>query len=295
MKLQVVRANHINFTCYTRGAGKELLLMLHGFPDDAATMLRLMESLDTDRFTLVAPHLRGLGPSSRAPDRRYLYRELGQDVLGLIEALGFEQAHVYAHDFGALAGYAASQLAPERITHLIAASIPPPVTFVRNLPRSPRQIARSWHILLMQIPWLGKRLLGAQDEALVSILWRLWSPGWRWERDRLAKVKNTLNRQGAKGTIVRYYRGLLLDALLDHAAWRSSFTLAMRPIQSPTSVVHGVRDGCMGSEMFRGIEHAFLDGTPHRVYTLEDCGHFPHLERLERVRGVILRGAPTLD
>lgn len=294
MKLQVVRANHINFTCYMHGEGSELLLLLHGFPDDAATMLRLMESLDRERFTVVAPHMRGLGPSSRAPDRRYLYRELGQDVLGLIEALGFEQAHLYGHDFGALAGYAASQLAPERITHLIAASIPPPVTFALNLPRSPKQVARSWHILLMQVPWLGKYLLSAQDEALVSILWRLWSPGWRWERDRLAKVKNTLNRQGAKGTVVRYYRGLLLDAVLDPAAWRASFALARRPLQSPTSILHGVRDGCVGPEMFRHVERAFLKGTPHLVYTLDECGHFPHLERLERVRGIILRGPPSL-
>ncbi len=292
MKLQVVRANGINFTCYVHGHGPKLLLMLHGFPDDAATMLRLMDSLPTEQFTMVAPHMRGLGPSSKAPDRRYLYALLGEDVLGLIDAFGAETAHLYGHDFGALACYAAAQLGPDRIEHLITASVPPPRTFLHNLPKQPRQFARSWHIFMMQIPWLGKALLGAQDDALVSLLWRLWSPGWRWQRDRLAKVKNSLNRKGARGTVVRYYRALLLDALLDPRAWQQSFKLSMELIRVPSTVIYGDRDGCVGKGMFKKLHRSFALMTPVRPVLLKGCGHFPHLECLEQVKDVILEGPP---
>lgn len=293
VKLHVVRANGIMFTSYVHGDGPELMVLLHGFPDDAATMLRLMQSLPTERFTLVAPHMRGLGPTSRAQDRRYQYADLGQDVLGLIDAFGAERAHVYGHDFGALAGYAAAQLAPEKIIHLTAASVPPPSTFVANLSRHPGQLARSWYIGLMQIPWLGKQMWRAQDEALVSLLWRTWSPGWSWEPDRLSMVKNSLSRRGARGTIVRYYRGLLLDALLDHKAWRASWDLAMTPIAAPTTVLHGARDGCIGPEMYERVAQAF--STPDvRTVCLDECGHFPHHERLEAVLEVLSAPPPCM-
>lgn len=287
VKLHAVRANGITFTCYVHGDGEELMLLLHGFPDDAATMLRMMEALPTKRFTLVAPHMRGFGPTSRAPDRRYQYADLGRDVLGLIEAFGFEAAHIYGHDFGALAGYAAAQLAPECVARLVAASVPPPATFLANLPRHPGQLARSWYVGLMQVPWLAKRLLESQDDAMIALLWRLWSPGWRWQPDRLAKVRNSLGRRGVSSTVVRYYRGLLLDALLDHNAWRASFELAMRPISVPTTVLFGERDGCIGPEMYERVERSF-DTPQLTVKCLEECGHFPHHERMDAVLDAML-------
>lgn len=279
MKLRIVRANDIRFTCYVHGDGPQLLLLLHGFPDDAASMLPLMERLDQARYTMAAPYMRGYGPTSRSPDRRYLLEDLGRDVLALIDALGHERAAVFGHDWGALAAYTAAQLAPSQLTHLITASVPPPRVFLHNLPRAPRQLLRSWYILLFQLPLLNRAALTRDDLELVELLWRLWSPGWRWERSRLAKVKNTLGRAGTPGAALRYYRGLLLDAILDRRRWRRSLAIAMRPISTPTLVLAGARDGCVGPELYDNISLAFAEGTPHALELLDGCGHFPQHER----------------
>ena len=290
-KLDVVRANGIRFTCYRRGEGEELIVLLHGFPDDAATMLTLMERLDSTRFTIVAPHMRGFAPTSRSSDRRYHYADLGRDALGLIEAFGFERAQLYGHGFGALAGYAAAQLDARAVAHLVAAGVPPPRALVRHHLRQPWALRRSWHVALLQLPWIAELALGAQDKALVATLWRLWSPSWRFDRDRLAKVKSSLSRHKAMNTVGRYYRGLLLDAVLDPVAWRESFELARRAIASPTTILRGERDGSVEGSAFERLEGAF--STPQvKVCAVPECGHFIHHERPDLVIEALERGEP---
>lgn len=291
MKLQVVRANNIRFTCYVHGHGPRLLLLLHGFPDDAATMLRLMERLDASRFTLVAPHLRGFRPSSRASDRRYHYADLGRDALALTEALGFEQAMIYGHDLGALAGFAACQLDAARVSHMISASMPPVKTFIRNGLRHPKALARCWHVALLQLPWLGEQVLSWQEVALVERLWRQWSPSWQWEGDRVAKVKSSLARRATRASALRYYRGFALDALLDRHAWKRSAALAKRPLHVPTTLILGEEDGCVSPVMFRRVEKSFGPHVDLSLHRLEGCGHFPHHERLEQVARLIEQAA----
>ena len=81
-----VRANGIEFECLRWGDGDRLALCLHGFPDDPGTMGPLAERLVDAGFTVVAPYMRGYGPTGPAPDGRYSPGALGNDALAL--ALG---------------------------------------------------------------------------------------------------------------------------------------------------------------------------------------------------------------
>jgi pimeloyl-ACP methyl ester carboxylesterase len=51
-------------------------------------------------------------------------RDLGEDTIALISALGAERAHLVGHDWGAEAVYAAVGLAPERVITLTAIGCP---------------------------------------------------------------------------------------------------------------------------------------------------------------------------
>lgn len=283
MKYLLTHANNIRFAYYTVGSGPRLLLLLHGFPDDAATMLPLMERLDHERFTLVAPNLRGYAPSSAPIDGRYSLEVLAQDVIAMIDAMGFTTASVVGHDWGALAAYSAAQLDPSRIDKLCAISVPPPRVFLRNLTKNPQQLSRSAYIFFFQLPLLPERLLASENYGLIEQLWSRWSPEWRWRDARHAKVLSTFMQEDTPASALGYYRALLRDMLFDPSSWRRSCRLAMRRLTCPSLILHGKQDGCIGPEMYRRIDFGFTPRTPYRVVPLENCGHFPQQEKVDEV------------
>jgi pimeloyl-ACP methyl ester carboxylesterase len=89
------------------GEDRPLVLLLHGFPELAYSWRKVMLSLASAGFHVVAPDQRGYGRTTGwDPDydgdlRSFRLLNLARDVLGLVAALGRrEVAAVVGHDFG---------------------------------------------------------------------------------------------------------------------------------------------------------------------------------------------------
>src|ERR1700756_5318155 len=107
-----ITANGAAFHVARTGQGHPLLL-LHGWPEFWLTWEPVMARL-ADRFTLVAPDLRGFGDSDQpdgpfGPDRHAL------DIQALMDALKLERAGIVGHDVGGAVMQPLARLAPERI------------------------------------------------------------------------------------------------------------------------------------------------------------------------------------
>src|SRR5205807_2809558 len=87
MNQGTVEANGITFTYLEEGdpAGP-LVLLLHGFPDNALTWDRVTPGLTGAGYRTVAPYLRGYPPTAVPPDARYDSAALADDVAGLVDA-----------------------------------------------------------------------------------------------------------------------------------------------------------------------------------------------------------------
>jgi haloacetate dehalogenase len=79
------------------GSGAPLVL-LHGWPQSWYEWRKVIPAL-AERFTVVAPDLRGLGDSGK-PLIGYDKRTLATDVRELVRQLGFAKIGVMAHDWG---------------------------------------------------------------------------------------------------------------------------------------------------------------------------------------------------
>jgi haloacetate dehalogenase len=79
------------------GSGPALVL-LHGWPQSWYEWRKVIPAL-AERFTVVAPDLRGLGDSAK-PVSGYDKRTLATDVRELVAQLGFTKIGVMAHDWG---------------------------------------------------------------------------------------------------------------------------------------------------------------------------------------------------
>jgi CubicO group peptidase (beta-lactamase class C family) len=75
------------------------MVLLHGYPQTGHMWRKVMPAL-AERFTVVAPDLRGYGDSDR-PIGGYDKRTMAADVADVIRALGVEPVVLVGHDRGA--------------------------------------------------------------------------------------------------------------------------------------------------------------------------------------------------
>lgn len=106
-----LRANGLRFAAFEGGSGP-LVLVLHGFPDDARSMLPLAKRFIASGFRCVVPYLRGYRPTEAPSDNDYSTLALARDAVALIDAVGGGSAAIVGHDWGAVTAYVAANLAP---------------------------------------------------------------------------------------------------------------------------------------------------------------------------------------
>lgn len=111
------RVNGIRMHYITAGTGAALLL-LHGTPKSSTYWLKLIPLL-TERFSVVAPDLRGFGSTDKPPaSEGYDCATNAHDVAELMTQLGHEKFHVHGEDRGAEYAYAVAGLYRDRVQTL---------------------------------------------------------------------------------------------------------------------------------------------------------------------------------
>ncbi|MCP1968474.1 alpha/beta fold hydrolase [Bradyrhizobium elkanii] len=274
-----LHANGLRFTAFQGGSGP-LVLVLHGFPDDARSMLPLAQRLIAAGFRCVVPYLRGYRPTEAPPNGDYSVLALARDAVGLIDAAGDGSATIVGHDWGAVTAHVAANLAPERVRRIVAMSVPPPRIFFPAFLRYPAQVRRSWYMGSFQLPGAAARL-AADNFALVERLWREWSPGWDFPATRLAGVKATLGDEEGASRAIGYYRSIPRSLMMPHRRLLDVYRVAFSRIAVPALVLSGDRDGCIGCETHSGIESAYT--APLRFEVVRGVGHFLPLEATDAV------------
>src|SRR5262249_992791 len=270
-----VRANGLTFATLEAGDGP-LVLCLHGFPDHARSFRHQLPALAAAGFRAVAPYLRGYAPTEVPADGRYQSAVLAQDALALIDALGYSSAHVFGHDWGALAAYGAAILAPEKIIKLITAAVPHGPTVLNAFLSNYDQQRRSWYMFFFQHPF-SDAAVAHDDFRFLERLWQDWSPGWHCPSDDIEALKATFRTPGVLQAALGYYRATLNPANQDPSLAAAQMQIGLSPITVPSLVLHGARDGCIGVELLDGMEALFPAGL--RKVVIADAGHFLHQER----------------
>jgi pimeloyl-ACP methyl ester carboxylesterase len=281
-----LRAGGLEFSALCQGREDgDVVLCLHGFPDNQRSFRFQLPALAEAGFRAVAPTLRGYEPSSQPSDGDYHMVRMAEDVVGWIDDLGAERVHLVGHDWGAVIGYAAASLAPDRLHSLTTLAIPHPGRLQEGIRQLPSQIRNSWYMIFFQLRGLADWALETRDWALVEKLWRDWSPGWTLPADELAEVKRTLAQTGVKKAALGYYRATFGSR--SPAARETAELLAGR-IEVPTLALTGALDGCMDTRLHDLVmkDEDFPVGLEVRRF--DDAGHFLHQEKPDDVNAVLI-------
>ena len=262
-----------------------LMLCLHGFPDCPATFINQMRTFSEQGFRVVAPYQRGYHPDTLSPDNRYQTIELAQDALNLIDALGYEQAVVFGHDWGASIASGTAVLAPEKVTALITAALPYGGKLGELLLTDPEQQRRSWYMFFFQTA-LAEMAVAQDNMAFIRRLWQDWSPGWQFPEAQLQAVIDTLSEPGVLNAAITYYR-----CALDPDYQREEIAALQGRIgevlSTPTLHLHGGNDGCIGVSATENMANMFSG--PFELELIPHAGHFLHQEDAPFVNARVLK------
>lgn len=269
MEFQTISAGGQRYVVSIAGEGPNIVL-LHGFPDTPHSWTEIQAELVRTGWRVSVPWLRGYHPETIVPGRGYDPATIGQDGVGLLDAIGAPEAVLVGHDWGALIAYSAAALAPERVRALVAFAIPHPSV----LERSPAAIWAVRHFFALKLPW-ATQLTRRNDFAYLERLYGRWSPNWSGAaRDgSLVAVKQALSTPATLEGAIGYYRDLPLGG--------------PPPVVAQVPAVPGLIVG--GTEDLSDVDlfkrTAELMPSPSRALLVHGAGHWPHREQESLVMG----------
>lgn len=267
MDIKTIHANGLDFAYYEAGTGNQLVLCLHGFPDTADTWLELMPVLADAGYRVIAPFMRGYYPTQIPADGQYSAKHLAQDVIGLIDAFGAEQAIVIGHDWGALASYSATALAPERVSKLVTVAIPHP----RALRFDLKTLWKARHFLTFQLRPFAVSWMRRNNYQALDTIFKRWSPNWDFTADDIHPVRDSFSHAGVVEAALGYYWSFFTSA---NDPVVQKLNRAKTPI--PTLSIFGDADGALTLTALEHTHKAFT--AEYEQVVLPDVGHFLHRE-----------------
>lgn len=123
----IIAVNGVDLEVFEAGrhnAGRPIVLC-HGFPDLAYTWRHQVPALVAAGYHVIAPNQRGYGNSSRpAQVVAYDIEHLTGDLVALLDHYGYDDATFIGHDWGAMVVWSLALLHPQRVTKVIALSLP---------------------------------------------------------------------------------------------------------------------------------------------------------------------------
>ena len=159
----------------TQGSGAPILL-LHGFPQTHLMWRRVAPLLAHD-FTVVCADLRGYGhsgcPSSTPTHAPYAKRAMAQDMVHVMEQLGFARFSVAGHDRGGRVAYRIALDHPDRVDRLAVLDVLPTEMVWERADARFALAFWPWS-LLAQLEPLPERLLAAAPEAIIDDALGAW-------------------------------------------------------------------------------------------------------------------------
>ena len=215
---RTIETNGIRMRLAEAGAGP-LVVLCHGFPESWYSWRHQLPALAEAGFRAVAPDMRGYGQTDRPePIDQYTLLHMIGDMVGLLDALGVDQAVIAGHDWGAPVAWHAALLRPDRFRGVIGLSVPyRPRGHVRPTTVMPQTDDAVFYQLYFQTPGVAEAEL-EQDvrQAIRRMLYSI--SGGTPPRE------GSVTAAGTVGMVRR--KGGFLDGMMNPAALPSWLTEA---------------------------------------------------------------------
>src|SRR5262245_2826492 len=185
------------------------VILLHGFPYDVRAFDEVAPALAADGCRVLVPWLRGYGPTrflTASTLRSGEQAALGHDLMQFMDKLGIQRAALAGYDWGGRAACIVAALNPERVRCLMS-STGYNIFITANFgnPASAEQEHRLWY------QWYfpnepGRAGLPRNRRDICRLLWKLWSPEWRFDEATFEKSAVAFDNPDFVDVVIQSYR-----------------------------------------------------------------------------------------
>ncbi|MBI5565199.1 MAG: alpha/beta hydrolase [Chloroflexi bacterium] len=255
----------------------QLIVLLHGFPENWGAWRRSIKPLVEAGFRVVVPDQRGYNLSDKPVGvHNYRLEALASDVRELIRTFGREQAIIVGHDWGGGVAWQLAMDQPEVVEKLIVINAPHPAAFRRELRENPAQQQKSWYMAAFQLPWLPELLLGQSPLASADRFFRKSAVSQEaYSSYDLHGLAVSMSQPGALTAMLNWYRASFRDR---SAAWT-------RRIDTPTLLIWAEQDVALGKSLTYSLDQWV---TNLKIHYVAHCGHWAPIEAPDEVNAQLL-------
>ena len=121
---ELIPTNGIKINTLIEGDGKPVIFV-HGWPESWYSWRHQINPFKKAGYKVIIPDIRGYGRSEKPKNvNSYSLKEITNDLIGILDHLKEEEAHIIGHDWGAPISWYTSLLFPKRILSVSGLSVP---------------------------------------------------------------------------------------------------------------------------------------------------------------------------
>lgn len=272
----ISKVNGVDLSVHIGGQGEPLLL-LHGYPETSAAWSKVAPDF-AKKFKCIIPDLRGYGqssvPETDADHLAFSKREMAQDMIDLMQSLGFERFNVLGHDRGARVSYRMALDHPEHIERIGIIEIVPTADMWAGFTAEMAMKAYHWTFLAQKHP-MPENMIAADPIAYLEWTLKSWSKDGTLDNfDAIALEsyrKQFLDPQHIHAMCEDYRAGVFVDRKLDELSRSQG-----QKIQAPLFFAWAEKGFPAQTGNPLGLWEEWANNVQGLAIT--DCGHFPHEE-----------------
>jgi pimeloyl-ACP methyl ester carboxylesterase len=263
----------------TMGAGRDVMLV-HGLGATKASFFDTAAALSRS-YRVHALDLPGFGSSSKPRTAPYDAPFFAEHVLGTMDALGIERAHLVGNSLGGRVAIEVGLAAPDRVHGL--ALLCPAVAFIR----------REYHpIVRLMRPELGLLPHRFAREMVTRQFWGLFADRSAVDPSVADIVVDEFQRiYGSAGARLAFLSAAR-NIYLDRPHGRGGFYPRLAELRPPALFVWASHDRLIPAAFRRHVAE-WLPSAEQIV--IDACGHAPQVERPDQIDGLLSRFFARVD
>ncbi|KAG6661460.1 bifunctional epoxide hydrolase 2-like [Carya illinoinensis] len=282
--------------------GKKAVMFLHGFPEIWYTWRHQMIAAANAGYRAISIDFRGYGLSEQpAEPENATFKDLVDDVIGLLDSLGINKAFIVGKDFGSMPSYLVAAVHPERVIGVITLGVPfliPGPSAIQN-----HLLPEGFYVTRWQDPGRAEADFGRFDvKTVIRNIYLLFSgsevpiaaegqeimdlydpstplPPWFSEED-LSVYASLYEKSGFRFALRVPYRSLTVDCGITDPK-----------VKAPSLLIMGEKDYVL---KFPGMEDYIRSGTVKQfvpdleIKFMPEGNHFVHEQLPKQVNELII-------
>ncbi len=274
-----IEVNGVGLEVDVQGNGMPVVL-LHGFPDSSRLWRHQVSALVAAGYRTIVPDQRGYGASDKPAEvLAYSLPFLVADIVGILDALSIDRAHVVGHDWGAAVAWGVALMAPDRVDHLVALSVGHPAAFASG---GPEQRERSSYMQLFVQEGVAEEMLTRDNWTILRAM---------SGHPDIDAVIDDLERDGSLTTGLNWYRANMPPGSTGETRDEPAASMPdLGPVLVPTMGVWSSGDFALTEKQM--VESGSFVKGQWRYERVADAGHWLQLERPDEINRLLLDFLP---